>query len=379
MAGSADIAIAGPHTLTDTSRWTRFWRTREPAQDLTLLTRAVAVPSVSGDERELAAFLLSWSAERGIDASIDEVGNLVAVRGRGPRRLLLMGHLDTVPFHWPVAWSDGALSGRGSVDAKGSLMNFLEVLAAADVPADGQLRVVGAVEEEISSSKGAFQVRDNYPADAVVIGEPSGSATLTLGYFGLLKLRVAASVASGHSAGMNAVSAPDALSRVLGDIRAAVEKESPEALSTVIDIRCEPGRRSHRAVGVLNFRVPPGADLDAARDAAVGQAGCGVEIDVLRATPGFSGGRSTLLVKTFARAFAQAGIRPRYVVKKGTSDMNTLATTWRDVPMVAYGPGDSALDHTDAEHIDAAEYRTARALLADAVARWFRPAEGGKA
>lgn len=65
-------------------------------------------------------------------------------------------------------------------------------------------------------------------------------------------------------------------------------------------------------------------------------------------------------------------------MKKGTSDMNTLATTWHDVPMVAYGPGDSSLDHTDEERIDPMEYRTARTLLADAVHRWFAlPGEAG--
>lgn len=65
-------------------------------------------------------------------------------------------------------------------------------------------------------------------------------------------------------------------------------------------------------------------------------------------------------------------------MKKGTSDMNTLATTWRDVPMVAYGPGDSTLDHTDMERIAAADHRTARTVLADAVARWFALPEGSR-
>jgi LysW-gamma-L-lysine carboxypeptidase len=390
--GSADVAITGPHTLADPAGWTRFWRTREPAADLSLLSRAVGVPSASGDERELAAYLAGWCARRGIDAWIDPAGNLVAVRGAGPRRLLLLGHLDTVPFGWPVAWEAGEhLSGRGTVDAKGSLASFLEVLASAQVPADGQLRVVGAVEEEVSSSKGAFYARDHYPADAVVVGEPSGAERLTLGYFGLLKLRVTVAVPSGHSAGQDAVSAPDALIRALGETRAAVLHEAPDALSAVIEMWTEPGRDVHRAAGILNVRVPPGADLEVlaksllvnpssieparglptGSKAALGRQEPGVVVDVLRATPGFSGGRTSALAKAFARAFGRAGIRPRFVVKKGTSDMNTLATTWRGVPMVAYGPGDSALDHTNAERIGAAEYRTARAVLADAVATWF--------
>ncbi|MFD7257236.1 M20/M25/M40 family metallo-hydrolase [Streptomyces sp. NPDC059874] len=378
LEGSADVAVTGPHTMSDPSGWTRFWRTREPSADLALLTKLVSVPSVSGDEAELATFLADWCRERGMSAEVDKAGNLVATRGTGPRRLLLLGHLDTVPHHWPVEWREDELWGRGSVDAKGSLANFLEVLAHADIPEDGQLRVVGAVEEEISSSKGAFHVRDHYPADAVVIGEPSGSQKLTLGYFGLFKLKVTASVASGHSAGMDAVSAPDQLIRSLDAIREAVLAKAPDALSAVIDITCDTGREEHLATGILNFRVPPTADLPALRGAALGLAREGVTIEVLRATPGYSGSRASSLVKVFTRAFADAGIRPRFVVKKGTSDMNTLATTWSDVPMVAYGPGDSALDHTDEERIGGMEYRTARSLLADAVNRWFALPEGSR-
>ncbi|MFI5984718.1 M20/M25/M40 family metallo-hydrolase [Streptomyces sp. NPDC051555] len=377
LAGcGADVAITGPHTMGEPSGWTRFWRTREPAADLALLTRAVCVPSVSGDEAELAAYLVAWCRERGIEARVDPAGNLVASRGTGSRKLLLLGHLDTVPHRWPAEWRDGELWGRGSVDAKGCLAAFLQVLADAELPEDGHLLVVGAVEEEISSSKGAFHVRDNYAADAVVIGEPSGSGKLTLGYFGLFKLAVTASVASGHSAGLDAVSAPDRLTHVLGEIRASVLAQAPDALSAVIDIRCEPGRERSRAHGILNFRVPPGADLEALRAAALRHAGDGVVIEALRATPGHKGGRSNPLAKSFTRAFAQAGTAPRFVVKKGTSDMNTLATTWHDVPMVAYGPGDSALDHTDEERIGDEEYRAARALLGDAVNRWFALADG---
>ncbi|MFJ7078624.1 M20/M25/M40 family metallo-hydrolase [Streptomyces sp. NPDC098781] len=371
LDGVADVAITGPHTLGEATGWTRFWPTREPAADLALLTRVVSVPSVSGDETELAAYLAEWCRQRGIDAHVDAVGNLVATRGRGPRRLLLLGHLDTVPHVWRAQWRDGELWGRGSVDAKGSLASFLEVLAHADIPEDGQLVVVGAVEEEISSSKGAFHARDHYPADAVVIGEPSGARKLTLGYFGLFKLKVTASVPTGHSAGLDAVSAPDRLISALGEIRTAVLAVAPDALSAVIDVRVETGRELGRAAGILNFRVPPGADLDALRTAALAHAEGPVDIEVLRATPGHASGRTGPLVKAFTRAFAAAEIRPRFVVKKGTSDMNTLATTWHDVPMVAYGPGDSTLDHTDEERIDAMEYRTARTLLADAVHRWF--------
>jgi LysW-gamma-L-lysine carboxypeptidase len=53
---------------------------------------------------------------------------------------------------------------------------------------------------------------------------------------------------------------------------------------------------------------------------------------------------------------------PKFKVKTGTSDMNVLAPHWR-CPVVAYGPGDSALDHTPHEHISVQEYQQAIAVL----------------
>ncbi|MCE6998267.1 M20/M25/M40 family metallo-hydrolase [Saccharothrix sp. S26] len=371
LRGSAEVAITGPHTLHNPAGTSRFWPEPPPRPELTLLSRAVAIPSVSHDEGELARYLVGWCAARGIDAFVDEVGNFVATKGDGPRRLLLLGHLDTVPFHWPVRWDGDALFGRGSVDAKGCLVNFVEVLASVDVPPGHQLRVVGAVEEEVSSSRGAFHVRDHYPADAVVVGEPSGVDALTLGYFGLFKLALAVRTPTGHSAGKDAVSAPDAVVDLVQRIRDDVLKLAPDALSALISMTGEQRHDHHSAEAVLNFRVPPGADLDAITDAALAHGSPTSSVRVLRRTPGYAGKRSTVLAKAFGRAFGQHGLRPRYLVKKGTSDMNTLATTWHDVPMVAYGPGDSAFDHTDEERITGADCLAARAVLADAVKHWI--------
>jgi len=49
-------------------------------------------------------------------------------------------------------------------------------------------------------------------------------------------------------------------------------------------------------------------------------------------------------------------------MKTGTSDMNIAAPAW-GCPILAYGPGDSALDHTPDEHIDLDEYLRAVRVL----------------
>src|SRR5216683_6349839 len=91
--------------------------------------------------------------ERGYRASIDEAGNAVGEIGDGPRHVVLLGHIDTVPGEIPVHVEGDELVGRGAVDAKGPLAAFV---AAASQPVVGvRVTVVGAVEEESPTSAGA--------------------------------------------------------------------------------------------------------------------------------------------------------------------------------------------------------------------------------
>ncbi|MFI6982125.1 M20/M25/M40 family metallo-hydrolase [Embleya sp. NPDC050154] len=368
LGGTCDVAITGPHTL-DTTRATRFWRAPAPSPDLELLSRAVQLSSVSHDERELAEYLAGWCAAHKLDAEIDAAGNLVATRGTGPRRLLLLGHLDTVPHRWPVRWDGDVLTGRGCVDAKASLVTYLRTLAELEVPDDAQVRVIGAVQEEITGA-GAFHARDHYPADAVVIGEPSGAGALTIGYYGLVKLRLSMSEHTEHTAGKGARTAGDRMVEGLRAVRAEVERLNPDALTAVLGIRAHNRGDVQLGEATVDVRVPPGLAVDDLLAALRALPLAPIALDVVRATPGVSTARSSPLVKVFQRAFRAAGTTPRFLLKKGSSDMNTLATTWHDIPMVAYGPGDSKLDHTPHEKLDAAEFRAAGTILTAAVRGW---------
>ncbi|MEU6023289.1 M20/M25/M40 family metallo-hydrolase [Micromonospora sp. NPDC047134] len=369
LAGPADVAITGPHTLSPATG-TRFWRAPAPAPDLELLARATEISSVSGDERELAEYLVDWCTTRGLYARIDDLGNLVVTRGEGGRhRLLMLAHLDTVPYRWPARWEGETLYGRGSVDAKGCLTAFLEVLAETAVPPDCEIRVVGAVEEEITA-KGAFHVRDHYPADAVIVGEPSGAAALTVGYYGLLKARLTVSHPVGHTAGRGVSTAADRLHEHLAAIRDRLAEVAPEAMLAVLGVRAGNAGDRQQGEALLDIRVPPTASVQDLV-ALIRETAPDAQPQILRATPGVLTPRSTPLVKAFSRAFREQDLVPRFLAKKGSSDMNTLATTWQGIPMVAYGPGDATLDHTPHEHLPAAQLRTARQVLKIAVRNWL--------
>jgi glutamate carboxypeptidase len=113
------------------------------------LEALVAVSSPSGDvhgAEECAAVcsaLLPAEAEveRPPCSSPDHAPDLVArVRGTGTRRLLLLGHVDTViahPHHKPLRRDGGQLLGSGAVDMKGGVVLALGALRAlAGRPAD---------------------------------------------------------------------------------------------------------------------------------------------------------------------------------------------------------------------------------------------------
>ena len=70
------------------------------------------------------------------------------------------------------------------------------------------------------------------------------------------------------------------------------------------------------------------------------------------------------LVRSFLAGIrsVDAAVQPGFVVKTGTSDMNVVAPVWQ-CPIVAYGPGDSALDHTPNEHLELDEYWRAVLVL----------------
>jgi len=62
-----------------------------------LLHALLQIPSVSGDEDRLAEWLVGRLGELGFLAERDQAGNVVAGWGSGPREVVLLGHIDTVP------------------------------------------------------------------------------------------------------------------------------------------------------------------------------------------------------------------------------------------------------------------------------------------
>jgi LysW-gamma-L-lysine carboxypeptidase len=389
------------------------------ASVVALVQGLVAIPSLSHQESEAAEWLVGEMRRAKFErAFVDEAGNAVGEIGArdAARTIVLLGHIDTVPGSIPVrieaSPAGELLFGRGSVDAKGPLATFVAAAARLDAKwareAGIRVVVVGAVEEEAATSKGArfvaarFNGRDEPIPDACVIGEPSQWHRITLGYKGRLLLDLTADQPMAHTAG------PDAsLASVVVDLwnwvtdhasafNATREKAFDQLTPSLRRFITSTNAEMHDRVDAqIAWRLPLGFDVDAlvselstwthghlkcAGDSprsplpSVSARGGDVLVFKGRRTRlecSYRGweqpwctNRNNLLVRSFLSAIRGSGgdAQPSFVFKTGTSDMNVVGPAWR-CPTVAYGPGDSSLDHTPDEHLSLDEYWRAIGVL----------------
>lgn len=327
----------------------------------------VEIPSLSGEEGPLAAFLVEAMADLGFRSHVDEAGNAVGLLGDGDRDIVLLGHMDTVPGHIPVRIEGERLYGRGSVDAKGPLAAFIAAAASAGPLPGKRIVVIGATEEEAASSKGARHAAGAYSPACCVIGEPSGTHAVTVGYKGRLVLACELTGAASHSA-----------AREGGVLAAGVEvwtrlrawADAYNAGKTMFDcvdpalraIRSEHDGLTESIALRMSVRIPPPLSPDEVQRMVERLAAPDATLRFWGGDPPFRADKNTFLVRAFLAAIREAGLQPAFKVKSGTSDMNVVGPRWR-CPILAYGPGDSTLDHTPHEHLDLAEYRQAITVL----------------
>jgi LysW-gamma-L-lysine carboxypeptidase len=340
-----------------------------------LLTGALERFSPSGDEAAVADFLGAPMAAGGMTVTQDAVGNVIGTLGDGPRHVMLVGHIDTVVGAIPVRREGDRLYGRGAVDAKGPLCAFIVAALRADVP-DLRVTVVGAVGEE-AQSPGARHLAATWPTppDAVIIGEPSGWSAVTLGYKGSLRAEIVVRQPTGHSAGpagsvaevgvgiWNTIAADCAArndgKRLFDQLTPVLRAVTTGSDGFVDEIRLE-----------IGYRIPLGlspAEVGALTEALAAPHG----VRLSGSEPPYRGDKSNALVRAFLPAIRAHGGEPAFKLKTGTADMNILAPIWA-CPCVAYGPGDSSLDHTPNEHIEVSEYLRSIAVLTDVLRRLAR-------
>lgn len=347
--------------------------TLSDAAAVELLAEMLCIPSLTGREEQLGSLLLALMGRAGFAARRDEVGNVIGSAGpeEGGREVVILGHMDTVPGDIAVEEREGALYGRGAVDAKGPLATALVAAIRASVRARLRVTVIGAVQEEGPSVGARHLIESLRPApDYLVIAEPSGWDALVMGYKGSQRFTVEWTQPSAHTAAPEPT-APQRVVDFWNRLTAWCAQQTPErdgrsgefdrltpaliAMSSVTD-----GLKDS-AAATVGLRLPPGIGLEEVQSGVHGLFP-EAEFHFRPGEAAVRGGKDNALVASFLRAIRQEGGKPRFKVKTGTSDMNVVGPVW-GCPMLAYGPGDSRLDHTPQEHVPVAEYLQAIRVL----------------
>lgn len=341
----------------------------------------------SGSEAQLANLLKNEMQANGFESRIDDTGNVVGVLGSEGPRILLCGHMDTVPGLIPVRKDGDLLYGRGAVDAKAPLAAMIvgATLAKKRCKVPAQITVVGVVEEE-TSSRGIRGFMINRPRyDLSIFGEPSGASNIIVGYKGSLRLHLSFQTAGGHSASPwlydscyeESRSFWDAFQNQLLDNKAESKFETvtgcvtssnaggpgnnvPATATLEIDTRIPPSIRSNDFIAKIEKFIE---DYTAEREVKI-------ELRVDDQSEAFVGSTDSQAVSSFRWAIKQVlGAQAAFLKKTGTGDVN-LFTETQKIPMFAYGPGDSSLDHTEAEHVEISEYLASIEVYAQALPRF---------
>lgn len=341
--------------------------------DIELLYKAISIPSLSGQEALLAQYLVSEMAGFADEAFIDASGSAIAKIGKGPLKLCFLGHIDTVPGDIPVRIEDNILWGRGSVDAKGSFCTAVAAASSLDerFKSKASLLLIGATEEEASSSKGARFALTAYPKpDLLIIGEPSNWDAITLGYKGRLLSKWQLSKANFHSAGDDS-SAVEDLIGIWQKLKQQAESYN-QNITGIFDslqislqsLNSSSDGLEQKAEAVIGYRLPPALAPEQVKN-LIAELALHAKVSFTGEEKAYRSEKDTILSRVFRTAIRGVGGKPRFKVKTGTSDMNVVAAHW-NVPMLAYGPGDSSLDHTPEERLDLSEYQKAVTVLATA-------------
>jgi succinyl-diaminopimelate desuccinylase len=328
-----------------------------PAADLT--AAVVDVESVSGNERALADAVEAALSSCGHLTLHRDGDSLVARTSLGrDRRVLLGGHLDTVPVagNLPSRRDGDRLHGCGTSDMKSAVAVMLRLAAALDAPRHDVTYVFYDNEEVEAERNGLGRLsrtaRDLLDADLAILMEPTNGA-VEAGCQGTLRAVVTVPGVRAHSArswlGENAIHRAGALLRTL---------ESYEARRVVID-GCE-YREGLNAVlisgGVagnvvpdacevtVNFRFAPDRSESAAAQ-HVREVLAPYDVRIADSAPGALPGLSADVAREFVAAVGGAP-----AAKLGWTDVSRFAAL--GIPALNYGPGDPNLAHRADESVD---------------------------
>ncbi|MGQ9542897.1 MAG: M20/M25/M40 family metallo-hydrolase [Candidatus Bathyarchaeia archaeon] len=360
--------------------------------EVEFLINMLKLYSPSGEESGVAEYLRDTLEKHNFKVRIDDAGNVLGSYGSGSPTLLLCGHMDTVPGQLDVRLDGDLLYGRGAVDAKGPLASM--ILGSMIPGLNGRIIVACLVDEE-GEGRGVKQmIKDRVQADYAIFGEPSGACNITIGYKGSLHVHVECTTPPVHSSApwlsSNAIEKTYEFWSAVKNYDFEGEKAGSRFYSvtsclTMLKGGGSSGITPSRCEAELDIRTPPHIPpqkvfmilTQLAEDFERRNPDIRIAVRDIGSIPAFEADLRSVLVRALGYSIRKVCRRtPMLLRKTGTGDMNELGAAL-NVPMVAYGPGDSHLDHTLNEHISISEYLSSIKVYREAIPRIFKLHKNG--
>ncbi|GAF50801.1 succinyldiaminopimelate desuccinylase [Rhodococcus wratislaviensis] len=331
------------------------------ADPIDLTAALVDIPSVSHDESAIADAVESALREQTTGFEVIRNGNAVLARtDRGlPSRVMLAGHLDTVPIadNVPSRREGDLLHGCGTVDMKSGDAVFLHLAATTRNLAHDLTLVFYDCEEIAAVHNGLGRIEREIPewlrADVAILGEPTGGL-IEAGCQGTLRVTLTTRGTRAHSArswlGDNAIHRFAPVLQRLSDYTArSVDIDGCVYREGLSAVRISGGVAGNvvpdAAEMDVNFRFAPDRSAEQAID-HVREVFDGLELgfEVTDLSPGALPGLGDPAAAALIEA-AGGEFRAKY----GWTDVSRFSAL--GIPAVNYGPGDPNLAHKRDEHV----------------------------
>ena len=337
------------------------------------LERALKFYTPSLREKSLADFLESVCDDLGFrDIHTDDVGNIIAKKGSGSPKILLCGHMDTVPGRIRVRKEGDYLFGRGSSDAKGPLLAMLFAAASAQEKT-GTVIFVGAVDEEGNATGIKSLSNDKPDVDYAIFGEPSGTKQITIGYKGRIAINLKINVEdSAHASApwlaKNAIHESSLFVNEIKNVLESGQENKTKGMMLTATLTEIKGGLSHNVTpkecdSTIDIRIPVDMNCKLVEEKiskTVQEIARKQQVEafysIIDETEPFEAAHNSPLVRALTLGILDIEkTRPTLIRKTGTGDMNVIGNKL-SIPVVTYGPGDPHAAHTIDEKISIDEY-----------------------
>ena len=346
------------------------------ADVVTLTEQLVNIESVSGNEDEIADAVES-ELKALAHLEVTRHGNTVVARTHHghPERVVIAGHLDTVPLNHnlPARRDAENLHGLGTCDMKGGVAVALRI-AATMAETNRDITFLFYECEEVEAARNGLKLLgDSHPelleADFAILMEPS-DGLVEAGCQGTMRVDVVTHGERAHSArGWKGVNAIHAAADVLDRLKAYEPRrpvidglEYREGLNAVFINGGVAGNvLPDRCTVSVNFRFAPDRSEEQAL-AHMREVFDGFDILVSDSAPAAMPGLSVPAAAAFVEAVGGLA-NPKF----GWTDVARFSAL--GIPAVNYGPGDPLLAHKQEEFVPIEQLHRVEKQLRD----WLTP------